>query len=47
MPMHQKLGLAASARASFYVYNNSDEVDILIRGLRKALTYFGRAAKSS
>ena len=45
MPMHRKLGLAASARASFYVYNSNDEVDILIRGLKKALAYFGRAAK--
>ena len=45
MPMHRKLGLAASARASFYVYNSNDEVDVLIQGLKKAMAYFGRAAR--
>ncbi len=45
MPMHRKLGLAASARASFYVYNSNDEVDVLVQGLKKALAYFGRTVR--
>ncbi len=40
MPLHRKLGLTASARASFYVYNTSEEVDILVKGVRKAMEYF-------
>ena len=45
MPMHNKLGLAATARASFYVYNTNEEVDMLVQGLKKALAYFGRAVR--
>ena len=40
MPMHRKLGLAASGRASFYVYNTNEEVDFLIQALRDAIRYF-------
>ncbi len=43
MPMHRKLGLAASARASFYVYNTDEDVDALVLGLKKAIGYFGNA----
>ena len=46
MPMHRKLGLAASARASFYVYNSNDEIDMLVQGLKKALAYFGHDSTS-
>ena len=42
MPLHRKYGLAASGRASFYVYNTNEEVDLLVDGLKKALTYFGK-----
>ncbi len=45
MPMHRKLGLAASARASFYVYNTNNEVDILVQSLKKALAYFHNAVR--
>ena len=45
MPMHRKLGLAATARASFYVYNSNDEVDYLVESLKRALAYFGHAAQ--
>jgi len=41
MPMHRKLGLSASARASFYVYNDNEDVDTLISGLKKTINYFG------
>ncbi|MEE8442746.1 MAG: cysteine desulfurase [Dehalococcoidia bacterium] len=45
MPLHRKLGLAATARASFYVYNGTDEVDYLVECLKKALVYFGHAIR--
>ena len=41
MPMHRKLELAASSRASFYVYNTHEDIDTLVLGLKKALGYFG------
>lgn len=36
MPLHQRLGLTTSCRASFYLYNRLDEVDVLIDALLKA-----------
>jgi len=33
MPLHQKLGVAATARASFYVYNEPADVDRLVEAL--------------
>jgi len=32
-PLHRRLGVSASARASFYLYNNEADVDALVRGL--------------
>ena len=43
MPLHRRFGLAATARASFAVYNTADEVDRLVAGVRRALDFFGRA----
>jgi cysteine desulfurase/selenocysteine lyase len=40
-PLHEKLGLAASARASFYVYNSRADIDRLVDGLRRARSIFG------
>ncbi|HVP39178.1 MAG TPA: cysteine desulfurase [Candidatus Saccharimonadales bacterium] len=40
MPVHEKLGVPASARASFHVYNQASEIDALVRGLHRALTLF-------
>ncbi len=40
-PMHQKLELEATARASIYVYNTTEDIDALIVGLHKALKLFG------
>jgi cysteine desulfurase/selenocysteine lyase len=37
MPLHESLGLSASARASFAVYNTLDEVDALIAGMARSL----------
>jgi cysteine desulfurase / selenocysteine lyase len=37
----QRLGVPATTRASFAVYNTPDEVDRLIRGLADARNIFG------
>jgi cysteine desulfurase / selenocysteine lyase len=34
-PLHHKLGIPASARASFYLYNTREEVDVLVQTLKK------------
>jgi len=39
-PLHDKLGVAASARASFYVYNTKDEVDKLVAAIDDARQLF-------
>ena len=39
-PLMRKLGVPATARASFYVYNTPDEVDALIAALDKAKGWF-------
>ncbi|MBF6237498.1 cysteine desulfurase [Nocardia otitidiscaviarum] len=42
-PLHRRFGVAATARASFAVYNTLDEVDALVAAVRKAQTFFGVA----
>jgi cysteine desulfurase/selenocysteine lyase len=37
----RKLGLQATARASFYFYNTEREIDRLAEVLRAAIQYFG------
>jgi cysteine desulfurase/selenocysteine lyase len=39
-PLMERFGLAATARASFYIYTMKEEIDILIEGLRKAQEIF-------
>src|SRR5579863_1072887 len=39
-PLMQRLGLSATARASFYVYTIPEEIDTLVQGLHKALAIF-------
>ena len=39
-PLHDKLKLSATARASFYVYNTAEEVDRLAEGLEAARKVF-------
>ena len=41
-PLHRRFGIAATARASFAVYNTVDEVDRLVAGVRRAVDFFGR-----
>ncbi len=40
-PLHRALGVQASTRASFYLYNTRDEVDALADGIRAAQRFFG------
>jgi cysteine desulfurase/selenocysteine lyase len=40
MPLHRKLNLPATTRASFYLYTLEEEIDALIRGLQKARQLF-------
>jgi cysteine desulfurase/selenocysteine lyase len=40
MPLHTKLGLSATTRASFYLYTTFEEVDALAAGLQKARAIF-------
>ncbi|MBO0814224.1 MAG: cysteine desulfurase [Actinobacteria bacterium] len=40
-PLHRAMGVQASTRASFYLYNTHDEVDVLAAGLREAQRFFG------
>ena len=40
MPLVRSLGVAATSRASFYLYNTKKEVDILVDGVTEALRYF-------
>ncbi|TCJ95199.1 cysteine desulfurase [Nocardia alba] len=42
-PLHRRFGVAATARASFAVYNTLDEVDTLVAAVRKAKSFFGVA----
>jgi cysteine desulfurase/selenocysteine lyase len=39
-PLHRALGVQASTRASFYLYNTLDEVDALAEGIRRAQRFF-------
>lgn len=34
-PLHQKLGISSSARASFYIYNTREEVDRFVEALKE------------
>ncbi|GIV68983.1 cysteine desulfurase [Caldilinea sp.] len=39
-PLHSRLGVPASARASFYLYNTLEEVDVLVEALHRAQEVF-------
>ncbi|WP_149359765.1 cysteine desulfurase [Lolliginicoccus suaedae] len=43
-PLHQRYGIAATARASFYLYNTLDEVEALAAAIRRAQRFFGTAS---
>lgn len=39
-PLHRRLGVAATTRASFYLYNTHEEVDRFVEALKKVRDYF-------
>jgi len=39
-PLHDEMGVAASARASFYLYNTVEEIDALVEAVREARELF-------
>jgi cysteine desulfurase/selenocysteine lyase len=43
-PLHDRLGIAASARASFYLYSTMDEVDRLLNAIAAAQQLFRRGS---
>jgi cysteine desulfurase/selenocysteine lyase len=42
MPLHEKLAISASARASFYLYTTTEEIDKLVTGLHRVKKVFRR-----
>jgi cysteine desulfurase/selenocysteine lyase len=40
-PLTRKLGVQATTRASLYLYNDEEDVDVLIDGILGAQKYFG------
>ena len=39
-PLMRKFGVNATARASFYIYNDMDDVDTLLESLKEVRKYF-------
>lgn len=40
-PLHRRFGIAATTRATFYLYNDEADVQALIDGTRRAVEFFG------
>ncbi|MDA7978784.1 MAG: cysteine desulfurase [Pirellulales bacterium] len=40
MPLHKRLGVAASSRASFYIYNTQEDVDCLVSAVEDTQRFF-------
>ncbi len=45
MPLAKLLGVQGTARASFYFYNNKEEIDKLVEALKKAREFFKKEQK--
>ncbi|WP_309072802.1 cysteine desulfurase [Arthrobacter sp.] len=43
-PLHRRLGLTASTRASTYLYNTTDEVDAFLAAVAEVRSFFGASA---
>jgi cysteine desulfurase/selenocysteine lyase len=43
-PLHRRFGVAATTRATFYVYNGLSDVDDLVAAVRHAQSFFGVAS---
>jgi cysteine desulfurase/selenocysteine lyase len=44
-PLMRRLGVVATARASFHCYNDRDDVDALVDALVKTREYFGHVVR--
>ena len=42
-PLMKRLGVTATARASFHIYNRREEIDVLAEGIQEAARFFGDA----
>jgi cysteine desulfurase/selenocysteine lyase len=42
-PLMKRLGLTSTVRASFYVYNTAEEIDVLVASLQRIIKFFGGA----
>ena len=40
-PLHRRFGVAASVRATYYVYNDHADTDALVAGIQRAQEFFG------
>jgi cysteine desulfurase/selenocysteine lyase len=40
-PLHDKIGVTATARASFYIYNTKEEIDTMVEAIDDARALFG------
>jgi cysteine desulfurase/selenocysteine lyase len=40
-PLHRRLGVTSTTRASAYLYSTADEIDQVVDGVRDAATFFG------
>jgi cysteine desulfurase/selenocysteine lyase len=40
-PLHRRLGVQSTTRASVYLYNTPEDIDALVRGLEKVKAFFG------
>jgi cysteine desulfurase/selenocysteine lyase len=40
-PLTRKMGVASTTRASFYLYNSTEDIDALVTGIKDAQKYFG------
>ena len=41
IPLHNKLGIPATTRSSFYLYNTKADIDALIDGIKEAIKVLG------
>ena len=46
-PLMRRLGVAATARASFYIYNTLEEVDRLVEAIHTAKAFFRKPARAA
>jgi cysteine desulfurase/selenocysteine lyase len=44
-PLMRQLQVTATARASFYLYNDEADIDLLVKGLQKTKEYFGHVIR--